>query len=786
MAELPFETRTLEQLTPLTALSPDALTAVQEPGGPVGRVSIKQLLGRLVQTDTAKETRADLLADLAHDEPAVALVFADPDPAKNGWYRKTGMSGAGTWTQFEKLSAFAAAEIAEYVTQASDAADVATSAADVAQALVNFRKTLAEGVADFAVGAFFSSAETGELRIYERIAIAPYYDDLGDGVAPLTQAILLGPDGAARVGFRQLGFGAVDRTVEEKAREIVSLGDFLLVTGGNPRLALERASAVGSTVNIFGGIYEFDQAAQIAADTTIIGHGCTIKPAAGYTDPNLMTFLGSGALEGTGFFVGAGMPWPTITWAGAGIPVGSAVHIAGPGDEEDRAYSLKVKGWTFSGFPGGLIYAKWVIRLEVDGCTFFDNQKASVQWKLADNYANIGTTNAGTSTDPIGELITDHGIQVYQSTEAIVTGISMVDIRSKGISLNVDYATLQGNVMKGGSPRHVMEHLTGCISAVSTGNSYDGGPDKGDAIKPVNCVSVTLGGGSIRNSHIGYYMQDCERITLMPIGMENVANAYYPAHSNVADADMAIVGHVGEIIGDGTGNFLTIASDAAAVAAGYKMSIRMIGGHARGFAYGMFHATPGWGMVLDIALIGGIHFENCAAGLDLRARNIEIGAKFTSVFNSISIGSTLKTSNFSVTPSEHCTVKAVFANCTGTHCRVGAQAVSNLQFETMDFDLQGDGGARILAFGVAATHVDTSPSDSIKLVSAKVRGFGQTTIASSVYFDGGGLTFKASLDVAIVDGAAGPNNITFANAATVTGDFKNRICGITGAHGLTL
>ena len=84
MAEVPFETRTLEQLTPLTSLSPDALTAVQEPGGPLGRVSIKQLLGRLVQTDTAKETRANLLAELDHDEPAVGLVFADPNPALNG------------------------------------------------------------------------------------------------------------------------------------------------------------------------------------------------------------------------------------------------------------------------------------------------------------------------------------------------------------------------------------------------------------------------------------------------------------------------------------------------------------------------------------------------------------------------------------------------------------------------------------------------------------------------------------------------------------------------------
>lgn len=44
-------------------------------------------------------TRADLEADLAHDEGTLALVTHDPTPANNGTYRKVGASGTGSWEQ---------------------------------------------------------------------------------------------------------------------------------------------------------------------------------------------------------------------------------------------------------------------------------------------------------------------------------------------------------------------------------------------------------------------------------------------------------------------------------------------------------------------------------------------------------------------------------------------------------------------------------------------------------------------------------------------------------------
>ena len=106
-----LETRSFEQLPQATAVSPNALLAVQEPGGPAQKLRMNQLLGRLIATDEATETEAALQALLAYAANSVGLVFADPVPAKNGWYRKAGLPGAGNWVQFEKLSAFAAAEV---------------------------------------------------------------------------------------------------------------------------------------------------------------------------------------------------------------------------------------------------------------------------------------------------------------------------------------------------------------------------------------------------------------------------------------------------------------------------------------------------------------------------------------------------------------------------------------------------------------------------------------------------------------------------------------------------
>lgn len=83
----------------------------------------------------------------------------------------------------------------ENTAEASRQAAIAVAARDTAQAALagtvaigNYRPTRAQGVADFAVGEFFTSDETGTLRAYRRIAAAPGYEDMGDDAAPVSGA----------------------------------------------------------------------------------------------------------------------------------------------------------------------------------------------------------------------------------------------------------------------------------------------------------------------------------------------------------------------------------------------------------------------------------------------------------------------------------------------------------------------------------------------------------------------------------------------------------------------
>lgn len=351
MVDPQIETRTFEQLSPATAVSPNALTAVQEPGGPVVKVSIKQLLGRLVQTDTAKETRADLLADLDHDEPAVALVFADPDPAKNGWYRKTGASGAGTWTQFEKLSAFAAAEIGEFIDQASIAAEAAEQAASSAQALTNYRKLIADGVADYPVGSFFSTDELGDLRLYERTAEAPGYLELPDSTAPITRKTLgsVGPgQGAAAVAYI-VGLTTEDMLNIQQVcvRRHGAVGDLNLGTGAGTDDTAAIQAAIDAVAAEGGGFVYFERgkAYKVTADIIVKENvrvdlnGATV---AGYFNGgNASTFRlrsWSALFGGTVLVRSSGLPGisaPAHCPVTAGCRYGDANSVAAPNADHD-------------------------------------------------------------------------------------------------------------------------------------------------------------------------------------------------------------------------------------------------------------------------------------------------------------------------------------------------------------------------------------------------------------------------------------------------------------------
>jgi hypothetical protein len=179
-------TQTIEQLTEAVAISEEAWTAVQEPGGKINKLRVARLLGKLISTNAAKTTRALLLADLAFAENSIALVFADPDPALNGWYRKTGVSGAGTWTQFEAL-ALSARDVAV----AASANAVAAQAA-AAQLLSEAGQLEALVRAEFANGAVGGLYLTNKANLYRDTALTTPVTAVGQDVAAIKDVLIAG------------------------------------------------------------------------------------------------------------------------------------------------------------------------------------------------------------------------------------------------------------------------------------------------------------------------------------------------------------------------------------------------------------------------------------------------------------------------------------------------------------------------------------------------------------------------------------------------------------------
>jgi hypothetical protein len=128
----------------------------------------------------------------------------------------------------------------------------------------NYRATLAEGVADFAVGEYFSSAETGELRIYKRIATAPFYEDQGDEVAPFTNAQYDGqfaPDRSTLKNTSNIKYSAIYLQEIGRAGTFYwHFGDYTAAVAGDPQEGLYIPSdlvdpSIGCWVRDWDGIH---------------------------------------------------------------------------------------------------------------------------------------------------------------------------------------------------------------------------------------------------------------------------------------------------------------------------------------------------------------------------------------------------------------------------------------------------------------------------------------------------------------------------------------------------
>ncbi len=123
-----------DELPELSEIPEDLRAVVFSPSGPLQSVPYQKLLPRLIAANLALPTKAALDADLAHDADSVALVFNDPTPALNGWYRKVGASGAGAWQQFEELAKAVRLAAEAAAVAAGDFADAASGFADDAEA----------------------------------------------------------------------------------------------------------------------------------------------------------------------------------------------------------------------------------------------------------------------------------------------------------------------------------------------------------------------------------------------------------------------------------------------------------------------------------------------------------------------------------------------------------------------------------------------------------------------------------------------------------------------------
>jgi hypothetical protein len=91
-------------LPSLPAIPEGARVVIVQDGAPLQSIPVEQLLTKLVRTDLVKQSFDLLAADLTHGADTVALVVNDAVLLNNGWYRKTGATGAGAWAQFETLA----------------------------------------------------------------------------------------------------------------------------------------------------------------------------------------------------------------------------------------------------------------------------------------------------------------------------------------------------------------------------------------------------------------------------------------------------------------------------------------------------------------------------------------------------------------------------------------------------------------------------------------------------------------------------------------------------------
>lgn len=385
-------------------------------------------LGALVSV--AYATRAELDADLAHDDAAVGIVFADATDANNDLYVKSGASGSGSWVLTSALhdlvSAAAQASVDAAAASASDAAAVVASISGVVET-----DTLTENMLEFWTSDFF------------RIGLV---NKQGQWQIPLQSLQLDG-------GFRIEDF----ETLDVSAPIYATTSDGYLMG----KLPDTNATAYATTTD-WESIDTDAASFLLTADAYLIGK--VLTPAS-LTAPATELAAARGNAASLSAYL-------TQTLDANGLPTdafyrtdrmrslrmsAAKLQLAGLGLSETIRHDVFLIGDSYIGAPGRWCnrYARWLQATYGDGGPGWvgfgtpAGQPTNANGCARNDIVSVGITAAWTSTyntangSPDLSLVTsstvNDQITVVYTGGGTMTGIDLFYIATAGASVTVDY-----------------------------------------------------------------------------------------------------------------------------------------------------------------------------------------------------------------------------------------------------------------------------------------------------------------------------------------------------------
>lgn len=615
-------------------------------------------------------------------------------------------------------------------------------------------------------------------------ANAPYTADNVNIIKADSTALSIGAwvrQGAVTIQTKGQGSSARTRNLEDIARDFVFIETYLT---SDVAASLEAACAISKTVYLGkGASYVFARAPVIPAGVTIVGNEALISFSASFPDNHGIFLSGGNKLLGRAYIDGTNLPAPSSTWAGATVsPPGTAIYA---GANTISAVSprarVEIEAWQITNCPSGAIFARYTPVTTGRGCRFYDNQTSTIMWKASGSYVGINTTNAGTSSAPSGALVTAAVVETYFSDDVVLHG-EFTGIRSKGTNVgNGKNPIVTDCVFKGATPEHCMAHFTGCTGGVFGSNTLDGGVNWGFGYKCDLSDGMAFLPSAMQNVSTGYMFQSSTNMSGSTGTITEFLNyAYLFAIYSNAPANMTgmvFSPGLSKTTQSGAGH-VVLMTDAGAVAASKIMDgITIQGGVFVGGAFGFNHASSGVSpIVRNVRIVGRALFRDLTSfGVNMLLKSGGIDAEFISCAAPFSLGSITGVAGDSFDG------KIVATGCSSVIARIGA--TSDLVFNQISLSVKAYGGG---TRAVQAILDNSGATDRLKLFNLSVDATDLTDRTANVYLDMNSLAVKGRVDLNLFDTATSTlNNVTFANAASLTGKLIAN-AGITGTHGMTV